>query len=172
MIHSLSNFLKFFSSFSFFFFQIKTSEFFEEDRSFKDRPEPELILAALRSSAAAAALGVGEESKTLPAQIDDITNEGIRLEREDNKKMAEKKEKEKEKYLLAKPSKEKKPTKTIQSNDPVQEYDDIITRGGKSKDDIESTTDTVVDVSVSYFISLKKKLQLILKNKLDFNRKL
>lgn len=127
----------------------KTSEFFEEDRSFKDRPEPELILAALRSSAAAAALGVGEESKTLPAQIDDITNEGIRLEREDNKKMAEKKEKEKEKYLLAKPSKEKKPTKTIQSNDPVQEYDDIITRGGKSKDDIESTTDTVVDKALT-----------------------
>nr|CAH0105681.1 unnamed protein product [Daphnia galeata] len=127
----------------------KTSEFFEEDRSFKDRPEPELILAALRSSAAAAALAVGEESKTLPAQIDDITNEGIRLEREDNKKMAEKKEKEKEKYLLAKPSKEKKPTKTIQSNDPVQEYDDIITRAGKSKDDIESTTDTVVDKALT-----------------------
>jgi hypothetical protein len=77
------------------------------------------------------------------------------LEREDNKKMAEKKEKEKEKYLLAKPSKEKKPTKTIQSNDPVQEYDDVITRGGKSKDDSvqESTTDTtaVVDVSFQHF---------------------
>lgn len=75
------------------------------------------------------------------------------MEREDNKKMAEKKEKEKEKYLLAKPSKEKKPTKTIQSNDPVQEYDDVITRGGKSKDDSESTTDTtaVVDVSRVFY---------------------
>ncbi|XP_059351728.1 uncharacterized protein LOC130702582 isoform X2 [Daphnia carinata] len=125
----------------------KTSEFFEEDRSFKDRPDPELILAAIRQSAAAA-LGVGEEQKVLPAQIDDVANEGIRLQRDDNKKTAEKKEKEKEKYS-AKPTKEKKPVKPTQSNDPVQEYDDIVTRSGKSKDDAESTTDTTVDKAVT-----------------------
>ncbi|KAI9557973.1 hypothetical protein GHT06_014726 [Daphnia sinensis] len=126
----------------------KTSEFFEEDRSFKDRPEPELILAAIRQSAAAA-LGVGEEQKALPAQIDDVANEGIRLQRDDNKKTAEKKEKEKEKYS-AKPTKEKKPVKqTTQSNDPVQEYDDVVTRSGKSKDDAESTTDTTVDKALT-----------------------
>lgn len=123
----------------------QTSEFFEEDRSFKDRPEPELILAAIRQSAAAV-LAVGEEQKVLPSQIDDVANEGIRLQRDDNKKTTEKKEKEKEKYL-AKPSKEKKPVKQMASNDPVQEYDDIATRSGKSKDDAESTTDTTLDVS-------------------------
>ncbi|EFX87274.1 hypothetical protein DAPPUDRAFT_307137 [Daphnia pulex] len=126
----------------------KTGEFFEEDRSFKDRADPELILAAIRSGAAAA---LGVEAKTLPERIDDVTNEGVRLEREDNKKTAEKKEKEKEKYLLAKPSKEKKPTKAIPSNDPVQEYDDVITRGGKSNDETESTTDAaaVVDKALT-----------------------
>ncbi|KZS11323.1 Uncharacterized protein APZ42_024068 [Daphnia magna] len=125
----------------------KTSEFFEEDRSFKDRPEPELILAAIRQSAAAA-LAVGEEQKVLPSQIDDVANEGIRLQRDDNKKTTEKKEKEKEKYL-AKPSKEKKPVKQMASNDPVQEYDDIATRSGKSKDDAESTTDTTLDKALT-----------------------
>lgn len=125
----------------------KTSEFFEEDRSFKDRPEPELILAAIRQSAAAV-LAVGGEQKVLPSQIDDVANEGIRLQRDDNKKTTEKKEKEKEKYL-AKPSKEKKPVKQMASNDPVQEYDDIATRSGKSKDDAESTTDTTLDKALT-----------------------
>ncbi len=134
------------------FWNGQTSDFFEEDRSFKDRADPELILAAIRSGAAAA-LGVGEEAKTLPERIDDIANEGVRLEREDNKKTAEKKEKEKEKYLLAKPSKEKKPIKAIPSNDPVQEYDDVITRGGKSNDETESTTVTAAVIDVSRTIS-------------------
>lgn len=132
-------------------YSAQTSEFFE-DRSFKDRPDPELILEAIRQGAAV--FGVGEEPKSLPSQIDDVANEGIRLQRDDNKKTTEKKEKEKEKYS-AKPTKEKKPIKQIQSNDPVQEYDDVVTRAGKSNDDLESTTDTIDVIDVSHHLILR-----------------
>ena len=75
---------------------------------------------------------------------DDIANDGIRLERDDKK--TEKKTNEKEKYLSKPLLKEKKPTKFIISDDPVQEYViDDQNRGGRADD--SQTESTLVEVS-------------------------
>lgn len=121
----------------------QTSEFFEEDRSFKDRPE-DLILAAIRQTALDEQKNLAEKlaNKNLDAlNVDDIANEGIRLERDDKK--TDKKEKEKEKYPVKPSLKEKKPSKPIvsSSDDPVQEYDEL-SRSGRAKDETASNTES------------------------------
>ena len=129
---------------------MQNSEFFEEDRSFKDRPE-DLILEAIRQ-------GALDEKKLLEtknldvlhANSDDAANEGIRLERDDKK--SDKKEK-----FTSKPSlKEKKPIKPIVSDDPVQEYEDPI-RGGRANEESQSNAEAV-EVLISFLTSETRRL--------------
>ena len=114
---------------------------FEEDRSFKDRPE-DSILAALQRQGTMDSAVLAEKlaaAKNLDGLVvDDMTNEGIRLERDDKKSEDKKKEKEK---LLVKMKEKKtgvsssKPVlaTSSSSDDPVQEYEEPI-RGARAED--------------------------------------
>lgn len=120
---------------------------FEEDRSFKDRPE-DSILAALQRQGTMDSAVLAEKlaaAKNLDGLVvDDMTNEGIRLERDDKKSEDKKKEKEKllvkmkEKKTGVSSSKPVLATSSSSSDDPVQEYEEPI-RGARAEDQVGAT---------------------------------
>lgn len=122
--------------------QSKGELLFEEDRSFKDRPE-DSILAALQRQGTMDSAVLAEKlaaAKNLDGLVvDDMTNEGIRLERDDKKSEDKKKEKEKllvkmkEKKTGVSSSKPVLATSSSSSDDPVQEYEEPI-RGARAED--------------------------------------